>query len=231
MVLDLTTLDISLFSHSCECIKRINPLCLTDMKNLPLNFRGRWLVLFLALAATRTTTILSSISSITQVWADVFEGTEGPDVIVCTLGDDKIDSKGGSDRNVGLSGNDRIDSGDEIDANFGDSFVDHGSGDDIIISGDGFDIISSKPVDLKKPRIIQAIKTDDPKQKVLTFVQSLGYANEGLGARTNELYQVMIKQFHLALGDRSEARKYDSLRCPKSSSGTQNSRDKTTSRK
>lgn len=46
----------------------------------------------------------------------------------------------------------------------------------------------------------------------LTFVQSLGYANEGLGARTNELYQVMIKQFHLALGDRSEARKYDSLR-------------------
>lgn len=75
-----------------------------------------------------------------------------------------------------------------------------------------YDIISSKPVDLKKPRLIQAIKTDDPKQRVLTFVQSLAYANEGLGARTNELYQVMIKQFHLALGDRSEARKYDSLR-------------------
>lgn len=43
-------------------------------------------------------------------------------------------------------------------------------------------------------------------------MQSLGYANEGLGAHTNNLYQVMIKQFYLALGNRPEARKYDHLR-------------------
>lgn len=75
-----------------------------------------------------------------------------------------------------------------------------------------YDNISGKPLDLKKARIVQAIKTVDPKGRDLTFVQSLGYANEGLGAHTNELYQVMIKQFHLALGDRPEASKYDSIR-------------------
>jgi hypothetical protein len=75
-----------------------------------------------------------------------------------------------------------------------------------------YDIISWKPVDLSKGNITKAIKTREPKGRDLTFVQSLGYANEGLGAYSNELYQVMIKQFHLALGDRPEARKYDSIR-------------------
>ena len=75
-----------------------------------------------------------------------------------------------------------------------------------------YDINSDKPVDLKKPRIVKAIKTDDAKGRDLTFVQSLGYANEALGGHTNDLYQVMIRQFHLALGDRPEARKYDHLR-------------------
>jgi hypothetical protein len=57
----------------------------------------------------------SSIS--TQVWADVFEGTEGPDRIIGTLEDDLIDSNGGND------------------ANYGDARFDDGSGDDIIVSG------------------------------------------------------------------------------------------------
>jgi hypothetical protein len=43
------------------------------------------------------TTILSSSNN--QVWADVIEGTEGPDEIVGTPGDDIIDSKGGDDLN------------------------------------------------------------------------------------------------------------------------------------
>jgi hypothetical protein len=59
----------------------------------------------------------TSNSSNNQVWADVIEGTEGPEVIVGTLGDDQIDSKGGNDFNLGdtvfgeSSGNDNIISG------------------------------------------------------------------------------------------------------------------------
>jgi hypothetical protein len=75
-----------------------------------------------------------------------------------------------------------------------------------------FDQDSGKPLDLRKTRIAKAIKTHEPKDRDLTFVQSLGYANESLGAHTNNLYQVMIKQFYLALGDRPEARKYNHLR-------------------
>ena len=91
------------------------------MKNLSFNYARRLSLLFLELAAKGTTTILGSSTS-NQVWADVFEGTEGPDVIVGTPGDDIIDSKGGYDKNFG-------------DTAFGD-----GSGDDNIISGEGDDL-------------------------------------------------------------------------------------------
>jgi Ca2+-binding RTX toxin-like protein len=86
------------------------------MKNLSLNYDGRLLLFLLALAATGTT-ILGSNSS--PVWADVIEGTEGPDAIVGTPVDDLIDSKGGDDINEG-------------DTELGD-----GSGNDVILSGDG----------------------------------------------------------------------------------------------
>jgi hypothetical protein len=72
--------------------------------------------------------------------------------------------------------------------------------------------INSGPVDLGKNSITQAIRTRKPKDRELTLVQSLGYVNEGLGAYTNSLWQVMIKEFHLALGDKLEPRKYDHLR-------------------
>jgi hypothetical protein len=75
-----------------------------------------------------------------------------------------------------------------------------------------YDKDSGKPLNLSKGNIVQAINTHNPPNKDLTFLQSLSYANEGLGAHSNELYQVMIKQFHLALGDRQEAKKYDCLR-------------------
>ncbi|MGH9924661.1 MAG: calcium-binding protein [Nitrososphaeraceae archaeon] len=100
---------------------------------------------FLALAVVGTTTTMIGGSSITQAWADVFEGTEGPDEIVGTPEDDIIDSKGGGDVNFGDtafgdgSGNDVINSGEGVDVNFGDTLVGDGSGDDIIVSGEGND--------------------------------------------------------------------------------------------
>jgi hypothetical protein len=84
------------------------------------------------------------IASSNQVWADVIEGTEGPDVLVGTP-DDQIDSKGGDDINIGDtvfgdgSGDDIIASGEGHDQNFGDTFSGDGSGDDIIASGEGID--------------------------------------------------------------------------------------------
>jgi Ca2+-binding RTX toxin-like protein len=77
--------------------------------------------MFLSLAVIGTTTMIVGSNS-NQAWAEVFEGTEGPDEIVGTLGNDMIDSKGDSDFNLG-------------DAFFGD-----GSGDDVIVSGEGDDV-------------------------------------------------------------------------------------------
>jgi Ca2+-binding RTX toxin-like protein len=89
--------------------------------------------------------VLRMYSSINrQAWADVIEGTEGPDVLVGTPEDDVIDSKGGRDFNFGDtvggdgSGDDIINSGEGDDSNFGDAvpaFGGTGSGDDVIVSG------------------------------------------------------------------------------------------------
>jgi len=114
------------------------------------NFSSRYVssLLFLAVAVVGTTMIANS--SITQAWADVFEGTEGPDDIVGTLGDDTIDSKGGDDRNFGDifsgdgSGDDVQSSGEGGDRNFGDTEFGDGSGDDAIVSGDGDDQSTGK---------------------------------------------------------------------------------------
>jgi hypothetical protein len=98
-------------------------------------------LLFLALAVLGTTTITGSSSITSQAWADVFEGTEGPDEITGTPEDDLIDSKGRSDINNGDtfdgdgSGDDVIVSGEGDDDNFGDTVNGESSGDDIIISG------------------------------------------------------------------------------------------------
>lgn len=54
----------------------------------------------MALAVVGTTTTMIA-GSITQAWADVIPGTEGPDELVGTLGDDIIDSIGGDDDNFG----------------------------------------------------------------------------------------------------------------------------------
>ncbi len=110
--------------------------------NLPFGYVGS--LLFLALAVVGTTMIVGSSSS-SQVWADVIEGTEGPDIIVGTPQDDIIDSKGGRDINYGDaingdgSGDDVIVSGDDGDLNAGDTFAGAGSGNDVIASGEGDD--------------------------------------------------------------------------------------------
>jgi Ca2+-binding RTX toxin-like protein len=93
---------------------------------------------FLTLAVIGTTTSILG-SNTGQAWADVFEGTEGPDEIVGTPEDDQIDSKGGNDFNLGDSrfqegsGNDNIISGEGNDNNIGNG------GDDNIIGRDGDD--------------------------------------------------------------------------------------------
>jgi hypothetical protein len=67
--------------------------------NLSFSYVGS-LLLLLVLAVMGTTTMIVG-SSISQVWADVFEGTEGDDVIVGTPEADLIDSKGDDDANSG----------------------------------------------------------------------------------------------------------------------------------
>ena len=111
-----------------------------------MNLSSRYVssLLFLAVAVVGTTMIANS--SISQAWADMFEGTEGPDDIVGTLGDDTIDSKGGDDRNFGDtfsgdgSGSDAIVSGEGDDTNERDaSILGDSSGNDIIVSGEDDD--------------------------------------------------------------------------------------------
>jgi Ca2+-binding RTX toxin-like protein len=109
--------------------------------NFSLDYGGRLLLFFVALAATGTT-MVGSGSSTNQAWADVFEGTEGPDEIIGTPLDDLIDSKGGNDFNFGDAlegdgfGDDVIVSGEESDLNNGDTNDGDGFGDDVIVSGD-----------------------------------------------------------------------------------------------
>ena len=107
--------------------------------NLSFSYVGS--LLFLAVAVLGTTAIVGG-SSTSQVWAEVFEGDDGPDGITGTPVDDIIDSKGGDDINIGDtvfgdgSGDDVINSGEGFDENFGDTFSGDGSGDDIIVSGE-----------------------------------------------------------------------------------------------
>src|SRR5215216_449220 len=83
-------------------------------------------------------------------FAEKIEGDEGPNTLIGTPGNDKIDSKGGNDGNIGDtiegdgSGNDKINSGDGVDINrgdtlFGDGGDGTGSGDDKINAGQGDD--------------------------------------------------------------------------------------------
>jgi hypothetical protein len=106
--------------------------------NLSFSFVSSWLFLVLVAVLGTMTTVLGN----SQAWADVIEGTEGPDDIVGTPEADLIDSKGGDDSNSGDtffgdgSGNDVILSGEGNDDNVGDTDFGQSSGDDILVSGE-----------------------------------------------------------------------------------------------
>src|SRR5215216_8208704 len=96
--------------------------------------------IIIAIAILQTISMLSVIQP--AAFAEKIEGDEGPNTLIGTPGNDKIDSKGGNDFNSGDpfegvgSGNDKINSGDGNDENVGDAGF-GGSGDDKINSGKG----------------------------------------------------------------------------------------------
>jgi hypothetical protein len=107
-------------------------------------------LLFLTLTVIGTTISITGSNTTTgQAWAEVIEGTQGPDFLFGTPADDVIDSKAGDDFNFGdgeigdTFGNDIILSGEGDDFNAGDGgeslLFGDASGDDVIVSGEGDD--------------------------------------------------------------------------------------------
>jgi len=75
-----------------------------------------------------------------------------------------------------------------------------------------YDNESPEPVDLSQGKIVQLIKTFKPVGKIRSLVDRLSHANDGLEAARNKLYEVMIRDFYLAIADKPEATKYEPLR-------------------
>ncbi len=76
----------------------------------------------------------------------------------------------------------------------------------------GYDKISAEPLDLSKGNVAKLITTLKPKGKDRRLADRISNANNGLEAYRNELYEVMIKEFYLAIADKAKARKYKPLR-------------------
>jgi hypothetical protein len=75
-----------------------------------------------------------------------------------------------------------------------------------------YNINSSELVDLSQGNFPKLIKTLEPQSRDLRLVERLNHANNGLEAAKNNLYEVMIKEFYLAMAEKAEARKYEPLR-------------------
>ena len=60
------------------------------------------------------------------------------------------------------------------------------------------------------PRLINTLNL---KGKEWRLVERLNHANNGLEAAKNELSEVMIKEFYLAIADKWKARKYKPVTC------------------
>jgi hypothetical protein len=75
-----------------------------------------------------------------------------------------------------------------------------------------YNINSSELVDLSQGNFPNLIKTLEPQDKDRRLVERLHHANNGLEAAKNNLYEVMIKEFYLAMEDKEEAKKYEPLR-------------------
>src|SRR5215217_7122385 len=101
------------------------------------------IIIVIAIAILQTILMLSVIQP--AAFAEKIEGDEGPNTLIGTPGNDKIDSKGGNDNNFGDtvegdgSGDDKINSGEGFDINRGDTLFGDGSGDDKINAGQGDD--------------------------------------------------------------------------------------------
>jgi hypothetical protein len=75
-----------------------------------------------------------------------------------------------------------------------------------------YDIDPPEPADLSQGKIVQLIKTLEPKDRNGRMVERLNHANNALEAEKAGLHEVMIKEYYLAIADRQEARKYEPLR-------------------
>jgi ribosomal protein S17E len=72
--------------------------------------------------------------------------------------------------------------------------------------------INSQPVDLSQGKFPKLIEALEPQGRDVRLLETLNHANNGLEAAENSLYEVMIKEFYLAMADKVEARKYGPLR-------------------
>jgi hypothetical protein len=75
-----------------------------------------------------------------------------------------------------------------------------------------YNINSSELVDLSQGNFPNLIKTLEPQDKDRRLVERLHHANNELESAKNNLYEVMIKEFYLAMEDKEEAKKYEPLR-------------------
>ena len=75
-----------------------------------------------------------------------------------------------------------------------------------------YNINSSELVNLSQGNYPRLINTLNLKGKERRLVERLNHANNGLEAAKNELSEVMIKEFYLAIADKWKARKYKPVR-------------------
>ncbi|MEL6931988.1 MAG: calcium-binding protein [Pseudomonadota bacterium] len=78
------------------------------------------------------------------------KGSEGPDLIIGSFGNDKIDAKGGDDVIFSLFGDDKVSAGagdDLVFAGFGHDSVNGGDGRDALFGGNGHDVIAGNKGD------------------------------------------------------------------------------------
>jgi hypothetical protein len=88
-----------------------------------------------------------------------------------------------------------------------------GSTGKILVSFTGrYNIESLNSVDLSQSKVVQLVKALKPEDKIHRLEERLNHINNGLEAAENELYEVMIKEFYLAIANQPIARRYDPLR-------------------
>lgn len=75
-----------------------------------------------------------------------------------------------------------------------------------------YNIDPPEPAGLSQGRIVQLIKTLAPQGRDQRLVERLSHVNNALEAEKAGRHEVMIKEYYLAIADKSQARKYEPLR-------------------